>query len=47
MPRLKSVSSEIDIRENEVAKLFVNNGYEIVLASYRKELVMNFLHDEV
>ncbi len=43
---LRGVSSQLHIEENETARLFLNNRYQIHLTSYAKELVYTFLHDD-
>ena len=43
---LRGVSSQLHIEENETARLFLDNRYQIHLTSYAKELVYTFLHDD-
>lgn len=43
---LAGIASEQHLEENEAAKLFLNNRYELHLSSYAFELVISFLADD-
>lgn len=43
---LAGIASQQHLEENETAKLFMNNRYEIQLSSYAFELIVSFLSDD-